>query len=198
MYDVLMNSRPPSLFTLGFGLIAVVLWGCGHTVTGADGSKVTVEPGGKIESTDAKGDKATITENGQNIKVETKDGTATYSTAKDGTTNLRDSKGNSMETGVAFSETDLGVPFYPGSTDTKSSMKVVNADGQNYTSVRTTTDAPEKVIAFYTDKLGKPKSSAMSGESSMASWTEGKRSELLLVMKEDAQYRISMTVVTKK
>lgn len=54
-----------------------------------------------------------------------------------------------------ITETELGVPFYPGSTlDPKGNNgKFVDATHHNYDTQRNTPDSPDKVVAFYKEKL---------------------------------------------
>lgn len=183
----------------GFGICIAVIasLGCSHTVTTADGSKVTVEPGGKFQSTDSNGNTATVTDNGQKVTVQSKNGSSEYE-ASNGTVKAHDSKGNSVEIGTGVSEADLGLPFYPGSTETKDSLKSNTDKGTTVQSVRLTADDPAKVVAFYTDKLGKPASSMTSDSMTMATWKSGKRSVVVMMGKQDASNKISLTVVNEK
>jgi hypothetical protein len=166
-------------------------------VEGSDGTKVTVEPTGKIQATDTKGNTTTVSGNGQEVSVKSKDGSAEYE-AKNGTYKAHDSKGNSMEMGTGVSETDLGAPFYPGSTETKESMKSNTDKGSSFISSRTTTDAPAKVVDFYTGKLGKPASSITSDAMTMANWKAGKKTTTLMISKSGDLNKIALTVVNEK
>lgn len=181
----------------GLFMCAFALLGCGQTTTGSDGSKVTIQPTGKIQATDAKGNTATVTGNGQEMTVESKDGKAQLE-AKNGTLKEHDDKGNSVEMGTGVSEAELGVPFYPGSTETKDSMKANTDKGQEFISIRLTNDAPAKVVDFYTSKLGKPKSSMTSDSMTMATWQSGKRTEVLMFGKDGTSNKISLTVTVEK
>lgn len=175
----------------------IAISGCSHSVTTSDGSKVTFEPGGKIETTDAKGNKATVSGNGDKMTIESENGKTQYE-ATNGTVKAHDDKGNSMEMGTGVSEADLGVPFYPGSVETKDSIKSTTDKGTTVMSNRTTTDDPAKVLEFYTGKLGKPETSVNAKDMTMASWKAGKKSETLMVSKDGTSNKISLTVVNEK
>ena len=104
--------------------------------------------------------------NGNNVKVSS-DGTKMTSTDKDGKTttietgattgsvSVKDEKGTTTaETGTSLSEADLGIGFYPGSTEkTGVSAKSDTPDGKSAMSVRTSTDEPTKVAEFYKGKV---------------------------------------------
>lgn len=167
--------------------------GCSHR---SDGSSVSVEPNGITKVTDANGNSATILGNGQQITIKEDKGASTV-VANDGVVKSNDEKGNSLEVGTGVSESDLGVPTYPGSTDTKNSMKSHTAQDATVMSVRETADAPDKVLAFYIDKLGKPASQMTSDALTMGTWKDGKRSIMLMIGKPDPSTKIDLTVVTK-
>jgi hypothetical protein len=64
-------------------------------------------------------------------------------------------KTSQVEMGTAqVSEADLGVPFYPGTKPGEGqSTKMTTPDGNAYTTQLHSDDAPDKVAAFYRDKL---------------------------------------------
>jgi hypothetical protein len=64
-------------------------------------------------------------------------------------------KTTQMEMGSAkISEAELGVPFYPGSKPVEGgSMRIANGDSTALTMGLHSDDAPDKVAAFYRDKL---------------------------------------------
>ena len=65
------------------------------------------------------------------------------------------SKSVQVESGVTTAE--LGVPFYPGSTDfPRDDVKSAGPTGTTFTSVRMTQDSPLKVLDFYEKQLGAP------------------------------------------
>lgn len=86
---------------------------------------------------------------GAEAKVDLSGGTAKI------TTTDASGKTSQMEFGSAqVSETDLGVPFYPGTKPTEGGMsKVVTPDGTMYTVSLHSDDPSDKVAAFYRDKL---------------------------------------------
>ena len=86
--------------------------GCNHDATyeGPNGEKATVsQNGGTTTVTDDKGNTTTVSADGKG---------ATYT----------DNKGTTASVGTSVSEADLGLPFYPGSTDKPSeSMSATEA-----------------------------------------------------------------------
>jgi hypothetical protein len=71
------------------------------------------------------------------------------------TTTDASGKTSQMEMGTAkVTEADVGVPFYPGTQPGEGqSTKVSTPDGDAYTTLLHSADAPDKVAAFYRDKL---------------------------------------------
>jgi len=58
--------------------------------------------------------------------------------------------------GAVVTESDLGVPFYPGSTPLPDGNLTGNAGGYSvHTAIRTTPDSSQKVIDFYKDAFTK-------------------------------------------
>jgi len=88
-----------------------------------------------------------------------KDGTQAKVNMSDGgmkvTTTDATGKSTQMEMGNAkISEAELGLPFYPGAKPTEgSSMRIVNGDSTAMHVGLHSDDAPDKVAAFYRDKL---------------------------------------------
>jgi len=54
---------------------------------------------------------------------------------------------------IPVTENELGVPIYPGAEQTEGGMQVKSAKGVSGTYVFRTSDPPEKVLAFYREKL---------------------------------------------
>jgi hypothetical protein len=185
-----------SLAPLVVGIIALA--GCSHTEEGADGSKVTVKPGGDVVATDAKGNKVTMTSKNGETTIKSKD--VVEHVGKNNTFESHDTKGNSVSVGKSISEADLTLPFYPGSKELSGAIQVTDAKGtKTAASYRSTTDDAAKVVAFYTAKLGKPINAASAPGTLTAGWKEGKRSVALLVTKGDGgTQRISLTASTEK
>ena len=88
-----------------------------------------------------------------------KDGTQAKVNLSEGgmkvTTTDASGKTTQMEMGNAkISESDLGLPFYPGAKPTEgSSMRIVNGASMSLQQGLHSDDAPDKVAAFYRDKL---------------------------------------------
>lgn len=179
-------------------LVLGVLAGCNHTVTADDGSKLTVNSPGNMTVTDKNGNTATVNSSADQMTVQSKD--ATMHVDKNGFSET-DSKGESVQGGTSVSEADLGAPFYPGSTEVPNSgMKATTEKGSTAMSIRTTSDDPSKVIAFYTDKLGKPETNITSGTTSMAMWKKGKSVTTVSVDKGGTagSSKITVSVATDK
>jgi hypothetical protein len=88
-----------------------------------------------------------------------KDGTQAKVNVSEGgmkvTTTDASGKSTQMEMGNAkISESELGVPFYPGATPTEgAAMRVVSGNDTSLRMGLHSDDAPDKVAAFYRDKL---------------------------------------------
>ena len=97
-------------------------------------------------------------------------------------------KTTQMEIGQArVSEADLGVPFYPGSKQAEGgAMRVAAADTVSVQTSLHSDDAPDKVAAFYRDKLkamseGKQMMDMSSGEGAMLSLVDDKTKSAIQV-----------------
>jgi len=175
---------------------SLIVTGCSHTITGADGSKVTVGPNGHMETTDPNGNKVTMDTQGGTTTLQSKDAVAQVG---NGTYSSHDNKGNSVAIGTGISEADLGLPFYPGSTEAPGGTKATNDKGATTViSYRNTNDDPSKVVEFYTAKLGKPDNTATIGAMATANWKQGKNTTALMVQKVDNAQRITLMVGTEK
>jgi hypothetical protein len=53
-----------------------------------------------------------------------------------------------------LTETEVGAPIYPGSAANEGGLNIKTSGGSMSTTVFTTSDSPEQVIAFYKEKLG--------------------------------------------
>jgi len=71
------------------------------------------------------------------------------------TTTDASGKTSQMEMGTAkVSEADVGLPFYPGTAPKEGAMtRISSAEGTMVTVALQSDDAPDKVAAFYRDKL---------------------------------------------
>lgn len=97
-------------------------------------------------------------------------------------------KATQMEMGTAqVSESELGVPFYPGTKPKEGgSMRVVAASGQSLQVTLHSDDAPDKVASFYRDRLkslaaGKQMMDMSSGEGAMLSVIDEKAKSTIQV-----------------
>lgn len=112
-----------------------------------------------------------------NVTVTNPDGSKTnVSTDKSGSMKIDGPNGSaSMGAGTSVTEAEIGVPFYPGSTEKAgASFKMETEKEKAYSSVRTTTDDPTKVADFYKDKVkGATSTTTSSGDTTMA-MTSGK------------------------
>ena len=86
---------------------------------------------------------------------------------------MNDSKGNSLQMNPsAVSEEALGLPFYPGSEESKAGMTALSdtPDAKTAMSTRTSKDDPDKIQAFYKDMVpGAATSSATMNDSKIES-----------------------------
>lgn len=143
-------NRVLALLVLAFAAI-----GCGKpgvTIKGENGESVNVN-GSSTTVTGKDGEKIEVKSDQNGVTATSSNGAKTQIDANGikGT----DEKGNSFEAGTAsVAESDLGFPFYPGSTESPNgSMKSKTAEGTTYLCTRTTPDDPQKVTAFYKGKL---------------------------------------------
>ncbi|MEI7986817.1 MAG: hypothetical protein WCI55_14420 [Armatimonadota bacterium] len=126
------------------------LVGCGAkdhmdvSISGANGEKINVKSEGEQGNLSISG------ANGEKFKVDTKNGEMSMS----GTDSNGAKTSATMGGATTITEADLGVPFYPGSTEKPSEqMKVVTDTEKDFMSTRTSSDEPSKVIDFYKEKV---------------------------------------------
>lgn len=80
----------------------------------------------------------------------------------------------SMGGDTEVTETELGLPYYPGSTPKKGgAFKVEAPSERNYCSIRLTGDDADKVIAFYKSKVKSGVATPMSGADTSGSLMTG-------------------------
>ncbi len=92
-------------------------------------------------------------------------------------------------------ERELGLPFYPGSEDTKESSR---SAGGGYISVRTTRDSVEEVVRFYKSRLPHLDNEVvLPGSVTILAEHEG-RKVFLLVTREGEITRITLNVSEKE
>ncbi len=173
--------------------LAVLAAGCHHDVvlTDKDGNKLSIDtsPGGqgKFSVTDDKGKTVTseVDPNGKGMTV-------------------KDNQGNSFSINAnAVTESDLGVPFYPGAKMAEGSLKSGSAKETFMMCSFTSSDEPAKVVAFYKDKVKEGKDSNMTIDGSATSTLSGKRADgaefnvMASKAKGQSQTTITMTVGKK-
>jgi hypothetical protein len=143
--SVLRHARcltGPGLFSaLGLSAMLAMLTGCGKATEMAKekaGQKVVEQI---IESAADK--------DGSTAKVDLSGGSAKVTTT--------DASGKVMQMeigGAKVTEADLGLPIYPGATPIEGKATKMNSSDSNMASLELqTSDAPEKVAAFYRERL---------------------------------------------
>lgn len=153
MYDRRMKTIVAIVATCALASLI----GCGSkqttVMTGPDGEKVTSDTQGNMTFTDDKGNRVDVKAGQESWTAESSDGAKTTVT-KEGMTSTNE-KGETFSMGVGtVSESELGLPFYPGSTAIEHRDMKADADGQHTVlSVRATEDAPSKVVEFYKSKV---------------------------------------------
>jgi len=176
--------------TFAAAVLALLVVGCKPkeetVITGPDGSKVTAtNDGAKVSVTDDKGNTVTSEKSGDGTKI-------------------TDSKGNSVALGTTVSEAALGLPFYTGSEEKSNSSAIVDEPtGKTVMSVRSSKDDPDKVSAFYKDKIKSATSSnTNAGDTKMATMQgkldNGAEVTLMAMRKTGEDTTISITVKTPK
>ena len=130
------------------------------SITGENGEKISVNSKGATGSVSISG------ANGEKVDFNAKNGEMSMSsTENNGAKTTATMGGNTSVT-----EADLGVPFYPGSTEKPAEQMKVDTDKEtDFISARTTGDEPSKVSDFYKEKVkGSTTSAVNSGGLSMA------------------------------
>ncbi|MFZ4507866.1 MAG: hypothetical protein ACOYON_09250 [Fimbriimonas sp.] len=147
------------------GVFGVMISGCGQssgaaksTPEASASASFSAGPDGvKFTAKDDKGAKADV-EVGS-AKVDIKDGEGGGFSfdmdSKTGTFKMKaGDKDSKFENDVSISESELGVPIYPGSSEVRvASMRAESTKERSVISVRTTTDSPEQVADFYRSKM---------------------------------------------
>jgi len=108
------------------------------------------------------------------------------------TTTDASGKVSQMEMGTAkVSEADIGVPFYPGTRPKEGEMtKISSPEGSMMTVMLHSDDAPDKVAAFYRDKL------KAAGEGKQ--FTDMDHGAMqMLVLSDDKTKQVTQVTVTK-
>ncbi len=131
---------------------------------------------------------------GNEVKVDTEKGSY-EATDENGKTTKVETQGGS--------EAELGLPFYPGSAETTWASSDVSAESHVVMSMRTTSDAPQKVLEFYKPKLKNP-SQVVSNASGTQNITltgkleNGAEVAITATMPKGEKTSITVGVTTKK
>jgi len=84
---------------------------------------------------------------------------------------------------ATISTADLGVDPYPGAASTtQGSMNMKTPNGSMVTSVYTSSDSPDKIIAFYKGKLGDQASIIQTGNGTMLSSGENSKDKIMVTV----------------
>lgn len=129
---------------------------------------------------------STIQKDGTKARVDLSGGSAKI------TTTDAAGKTSQIEMGAAkVGEAELGVPFYPGASATEGgSSKVSTPDGSMYSVFLQSADSPDKVAAFYRDRL-----KAMSAGKQMMDMSVGDGGANLMLADEKAKTSIQVNVM---
>ncbi len=121
------------------------------------------------------------------------------------TTTDASGKTTQMEMGNAkITEADLGLPFYPGSQPKEgSSMRIVNGPAQSLQLGLHSDDAPDKVAAYYRDKLksmseGKQLMDMSSNDGASISLVDDKTKSMLQVHVSKAEKGSDIAIVASR
>lgn len=173
-----------ALFAIAFSA------GCGKkddvVIVGPDGTKITA---------DQDGTSMTIKDEKGNV--------STFNADNKGGMSMSDGKGGTIEVGQGnVSEADLGVPFYPGSSEGTAGMtnKIENDKEKIVTSVRTSKDDPSKVHEFYQPKVMNPSQSSATGGSTKVASISGTLehgTEITIGATKDGDNDTQIVVTTK-
>ena len=155
------------------------------------GCSTTVTPNGTVTKA---GDTTTYSDNKGNSATVSDNGTATY----------KNDKGETAQIGGTVSEADLGLPFYPGSTEKPNASMKGDTNGEKSAMIsRTTKDDPDKVVAFYKDKIpGGKDSNFTTGDTKMGTvggkLSDGGEASVMATRKGTEDTEIVVTVTHKK
>ena len=129
---------------------------------------------------------STIQKDGTKAKVALSAGSARITTT--------DASGKTSQIemgGVKVDEAELGVPFYPGASPAEGgSSKVSTPDGSMYSVFLQSADSPDKVAAFYRDRL-----KAMSAGKQMMDMSTGGGGANLMLADDKAKTSIQVNVM---
>lgn len=179
-------NRHPTLLPIGVAL-AFGLGACGKVQEAA------------TEKAAEKMIEASIAKDGTQAKVDLSQGGMKVSTTD------ASGKTTQMEMGSAkITEADLGLPFYPGAKPTEgSSMRIVNGASVSMQQGLHSDDAPDKVAAFYRDKLkamseGKQMMDMSSNDGASLSLVDDKAKSALQVHVSKAEKGSDIAIVASR
>ena len=178
-----MNRLAPPLAAL----LALALAGCG---------KVQEKAGEKMVE---RAIESSMSKDGTQAKVDLSQGGMKMSTTD------ASGKTTQMEMGNAkISEADLGLPFYPGAKPTEGSgTRIVNGGSSSLQLGLHSDDAPDKVAAFYRDKLkamaeGKQMMDMSSGDGASLSLVDDKTKSVMQVHVSKADKGSDIALVSSR
>jgi hypothetical protein len=147
--------------------------------------------------TDKEGNKTEV--NGQDGSWSAKSSDGSEVNVGNGGTRVKNAKGEVSTMGIsAVTEAEMGLPYYPGSSAVAGRDMKSNADGkQSLMSIRTSSDKPAKVTAFYKDKIKNPVNADMGDLSSLSGTLEDGRQVAILVSTTNGNSEITITVTSK-
>lgn len=151
------------VFLLSAASLVCALAGCGGPnveIKGENGETVKIDGKGGVEVKDKNGTTAMSSADGKVTATDAKGNTATVE-GKDGSMKVDGPDGKMEMSKDAVKESELGLPFYPGSTSMNAQKTEANGKTQ-LLSIRQTKDDAKKVAEFYKDKF-KVESNATSG-----------------------------------
>jgi len=151
------------VFLLSAASLACALAGCGGPkveIKGENGETVKIDGKGGVEVKDKNGTTAMSSADGKVTATDAKGNTATIE-GKDGSMKVDGPDGKMEMSKDAVKESDLGLPFYPGSTSVNAQKSEANGKTQ-LLCIRQTKDEAKKVAEFYKGKF-KVESNTTSG-----------------------------------
>jgi hypothetical protein len=118
---------------------------------------------------------------------------------KDGGVSLSTPNGT-ITTGksVIISDADLGTVPYPGATVGDGSMNMKTPNGSMVTSVYTSSDSQDKIVAFYKEKFGDQASVVQTSNGTMLSSGENDKDKVMVtITTQDGVSKIVIIHITK-
>ncbi|MBS1708688.1 MAG: hypothetical protein JSS65_08215 [Armatimonadetes bacterium] len=151
------------VFLLSAASLVCALAGCGGPnveIKGENGETVKIDGKGGVEVKDKNGTTAMSSADGKVTATDAKGNTATVE-GKDGSMKVDGPDGKMEMSKDAVKESELGLPFYPGSTSVNAQKSEANGKSQ-FLCIRQTKDDAKKVAEFYISKF-KVESNASTG-----------------------------------